>query len=630
MKSSADIPANHAFDKGFQLGELCIDPATGAVSGPGGNEQLDPKVMDVLVVLAQHAGQVVLREDLLTRVWPGAIVTDDALSRCIYELRRQLSQAGGDEKYKAMLETLPKRGYRLNAEVTVVPAQADSGEAARPRWRHPALLAAISAAVLVLVIVGLRLARSPAELQPGSGTSTAVSIAVLPFVDMSAGQDQEHFSDGVSEEILNRLAQTHTIRVINRRSSFSFKDQSIGIAEIATTLDVTHLLEGSVRKSGNRVRITAHLVEASSGSTLWSESYDRELGDIFAIQDEIAASVAKALEITLAGAMAHGPAPASAEAYDLFLQGEFFYNRRAPGDVDLAAKYYRDALAIDPGYARAWAALAGAYSMLVYEGTMSREEGLEKQGASARKAVALDANLAVGHARLAQYYWDTGDRKTSYRIFDRAIELDPDEPLVLNFAAGIAMRNGDIEGAIEKYRRIIARDPRSASDRANLGVYLLAADKFEQAKSELEKAQELNPNFGWGLDLQIARIQILQKRFEEASTTIARLPEGEGRDQALALLSHALGHKDAADTAMKRLAARPADAPNIRLAEVYAYRGMIEEAFQTLQGVKEAVDRDEPSVASQLWSWQLEMRVSPFLKPLHDDPSWKAMMIEPG
>ena len=627
MKSSADIPARHAFDKGFQLGELRIDPAAGGVSGPGGREQLDPKVMDVLVLLAQHAGQVVLREDLLAQVWPDAVVTDDALSRCIYELRRQLSQAGGDEKYKAMLETLPKRGYRLNGEIGAAPPQPGIRAATRSHRYLYAVAALALAAGIAWFVIGQRASRPPTAADTAHA---APSIAVLPFVDMSPGQDQEHFSDGVSEEILNRLAQTHTLRVINRRSSFSFKDQSADIAEIAAKLDVTHLLEGSVRKSGNRVRITAQLVEASSGSTLWSETYDRELGDIFAIQDEIAASVAKALEITLASALAHSPAPASAEAYDLFLEGEFFYNRRGPGDVELAAKYYRDALAIDSGYARAWAALAGAYSLLMYKGTLSREEGLEKQGEAARKAVALDANLAVGHARLAQYYWDTGDRRTAYKIFDKAIALDADEPLVLNFAAGIAMRNGDIDGAIGKYRRIIARDPRSAGDRANLGVYLLAAGKLEEAKSELQKALELNPNFGWGLDLQIARIQILQKRFGEASTTIAQLPEGEGRDQGLALLSHALGHKDEADAATKRLAERPRDAPNIRLAEVYAFRGMTEEAFQTLKSVKEAVDRDEPSVASELWSWQLEMRVSPFLKPLHDDPRWKAMMVEPG
>ena len=156
MKSSADIAANHALEQGFQLGELRVDPLEGEVSGPGGREKLDPKVMDVLVLLAQHAGQVVLREDLLAQLWPNAVVTDDALSRCIYELRRQLSQAGGDESYKAMLETLPKRGYRLNGEI--VPARKPAGSASGS-WslrRVAALAAAILIAALLWFTMGQR------------------------------------------------------------------------------------------------------------------------------------------------------------------------------------------------------------------------------------------------------------------------------------------------------------------------------------------------------------------------------------------------------------------------------------------------------------------------------------------
>jgi TolB-like protein/DNA-binding winged helix-turn-helix (wHTH) protein len=634
MDTPRDNRVDQALEQGFQLDALRIDPPAGEVAGPGGREQLDPKVMGVLVMMAQNAGQVVAREELLARLWPHAIVTDDALTRCFYELRRQLSRAGGNERYKALLETLPKRGYRLNGEIRplqsppdIVPPSPPSPPS-QPRRRLRAMAIAIPAAAVLMIFIGLRLSGSTAE--PQSPASRPNSIAVLPFVDMSVEQDQTHFSDGVSEEILNRLAQIRTLRVIARTSSFSFRGQSVDIPQIAAKLDVTHVLEGSVRRSGDHVRITAKLIEASSNSQLWSETYNREAGDLFAIQDEIAASVATALRITLARVASPGKAPASAEAYELFLQGEFFYNRRAPGDVALAAKYYQDALAIEAGYARAWAALAGAYSQLAFDGDISLKVGLAKQGEAARKAVALDPHLAMGQARLAQYYFDTGDRETSYRIFDKALELDPDDPLVLNFAAGIAMRSGNIEGAVEKRRQLVVRDPLSAGLRANMGVYLLAAGRLEDAKSELLKTLELNPNFGWGVELAIARILVLQRRFEAARSAIARLPVGAARDHGLALLSHALGRQADADAAVERMVAVSNQSPDIRLAEVYAFRGMIDKAFLALGGINDAIDRNEASSASQLWSWQVELRVSPFLKPLHTDARWQALLVEPG
>ncbi len=261
--------------------------------------------------------------------------------------------------------------------------------------------------------------------------------------------------------------------------------------------------------------------------------------------------------------------------YDQFLRGAFFYNRRATGDIELAVKYYQRALAIDPDYASAWAALAGAYSLLASDGEMNRHEALRKQGEAARKAVELDPDLAVGLARLAQYYFDTGDRARSYRTFDRAIARDPNDVLVLTFAAGIAMRHGEVAEAIGRYDRIVALEPRSASYHANRGTYLQAAGRFDEAKAELQTAKEFNPDLVSEVDLAIARILVLQKKYGEAGQVIARLPEGELRDHGLALLYYAEGQLPQADAALGRLVegSEPVD---IRLAEVYAFRGMVE------------------------------------------------------
>ena len=614
MGEQADTASSQPLERGFRLEALRVDTAAGEVNGPAGRENLDPKVMGVLVLLAQNVGRVVSREELHARIWPHAVVTDDSLTRCVYELRRQLSHAGGDERYKAMLETVPKRGYRLNATISPLTTESAAVPAQPAKWPWLAAAAAVVIAAIAWFALGTR-------------DATGNSVAVLPFEDLSSGRDQGHFSDGVSEEIIDRLNRSRDLKVIARKSSFSFRDQALSVPELAAQLGVTHVVEGSVRTSGSQLRVTARLVEAASNSQIWSRAYDRKIGDLFAVQDEIAGEVASALNASLAGRTERVPVLA---AHNLFLQGQFFYDRRGPGDIARSVSYYEQALALDPAYAKAWAALAGAYSLLAYEGGMPREEALESQGEAARKAVDLDPNLAVGYARLSQYYWDIGDRATGYRTFERAIELDPNDLLVLNFAAGIAMRNGEVDAAIQRYDRIVAREPRSASYHFNRGIYLQAASRFQEAKTELEQARELNPDLGPELELAIARILIVQNRLDDARALIEQLPEGDLRDHGLALLYHAEGRAEEADDALARLAAESTRAVDIRLAEVYAYRGMTEQAFTTLGGLLEAVERDEPAYASQLWSWQVELRVSPFLKPLHSDPRWEALLYEPG
>jgi tetratricopeptide (TPR) repeat protein len=267
--------------------------------------------------------------------------------------------------------------------------------------------------------------------------------------------------------------------------------------------------------------------------------------------------------------------------------------------------------------------------LFAYEGGMPRPEALAKQGDAARRAIDLDPMLAVGYARLSQYFWDIGDRPAAYRTFERALALDPDDVLVLTFAAGISMRKGEIAEAIARYDRIVALDPRSAANHANRGVYLQAADRFEEAKKELASASALNPDLGEEFDLATVRILVFQKRIEDARKLADRLPAGRIRDHALALLFHAEERKADADAALARLVAESSTPVDVRLAEVYAYRGMTEKAFQALQGVADAVRRNERAEASQLWSWQVEMRVSPFLRPLHDDPRWQQLMVEP-
>jgi TolB-like protein/DNA-binding winged helix-turn-helix (wHTH) protein/tetratricopeptide (TPR) repeat protein len=619
MTETAEIRAGSALDQGFLLDGLTVIPQDGSVTGPAGQEQLDPKVMDVLAMLAANAGRVVLREDLLARIWPGAVVTDDALSRCIYELRRQLSQAGGDEQLKALIETVPKRGYRLNGTIAALPAPA--GVAAPPAGRGRLWLALATIPIAALLWFGGRALFAPEPI-------AAYSIAILPFEDMSAAKDQGYLADGIADEIINRLMRIGDLPVIARSSSFAFRGMPVDVNQIASRLKVTHVLEGSVRKAGERIRISAQLVAAADNSLVWSDTFDRELDDLFSVQDEIADSIVSALSIRLRDTTAPPTKPVDHRAYEAFQKGEHLYNRRGPGDIPLAAKYYQEAIAIEPGYVRAWASLAGAYSLMAYEGDIDHATGLRNQGEAARKAIELDPNNALGYARLSQYNWDIGDRKTGYAVWDKALALKQEDPLILNFTAGVAMRAGEIDKAIDAQRRLVALDPLSAANTVNLGMYLLAQDRFEESKAVLREALVLNPDLGVGVDLAILRILVLQKQYGEAERALELLPEGPERNHGLALLAHAQGRKSQADEALARLIADSKRTPDIRLAEVYAFRGMTEAAFAELAMLQKAVDEDAPRMVSQIWSWQVELRVSPFLKPLHSDPRWQPLFHE--
>lgn len=631
MTATADIPAKYAFEQGFLLGELRVDPHDGEVTGPGGREQLDPKVMSVLLLLAERTGHVVSREDLLSRLWPNTVVTDDVLSRCIYELRRQLSQAGGDEQLKALIETVPKRGYRLNGEVTPLPPQPVA------RLKRPAARVAFVGAGLVAIVVILWLAfgRDPAgsgaDPQDSPALAEPPSIAVLPFVDMSEGQDHGYLADGIAEEILNRLAQSNDLRVISRTSSFAFRGKPLDVREIAAKLDVDHVLEGSVRRAGDRIRITAQLIAASDNGHVWSETYDRESGDTFKVQDEIAASVAAALQVTLRGS-ACCPPPASPEALELFLQGQFFYNRRSPGDIDRAVDYFRQAIAIDPQYATAWAALAGAYALLIYDHARPVEELRPLQRDAALRAVELAPGLAIAHARLGQYYYNIGNRDKGYEQFEKAAALDPNDLFVMGHFADRAYWRGDIDETIAIWRRIVGRNPLSPTDRFNLANFLFAAGKPEESAAEFRKALEINPDFRGTARLEFTAVLVALRRYDEAYAQVMKLPEGAPRDQGLALLYQAPGHEAEADAAFARLAAQPVEPGNPQLGELYALRGMKDEAITALIDARDAVSKAQDSpehIRIRLGAMREDMLRSPHLKPLHDDPRWAELTARP-
>jgi len=630
--TAADTRTGAKSGSEFRLGDLRVDPQTGDVTGPGCRVQLDPKVMGVLAILAERAGQVVPREELISRLWPDVVVTDDALSRCLYDLRRKLAAAGGSDEYRALVETLPKRGYRLNGVAESIEHPATANHNAR---RGPWLWTAAVAGIITLVAgVLLSLDREGVDPAPASATPRAVPrIAVLPFDDLSEKRDQQFLADGLTEDILNRLTRSEGLDVIARTSTFALRDQSLNIAEIARRLEVTHVLEGSVRRTGDRIRVTAQLIDAADSAHLWSETYDRDLGDLFTIQDEISMAVAAALETRLV--LPAGYETENVDALVRFAQGEHFYFRRAPGDVERAVAAYTDAVTLDPGYARAWAALAGAYSFLAWRRDPPDRSLIEKQGEAARRAVALAPGLGVAHHRLGQFLFESSDLEAARRHWAESARLDPQNPLTLSLQAKLAVERGDFQAAVEIHRRIVAADPMALTYRANLAVMLVADGQLEAALEEIRNTRENFDGAEPDLDSEIALILVLLGRFPEAERVLAGMPEGRARDYGTALLYALPAKRTEADAALARLAMTPNDSALrddivevIRLAEIYAFRGQEDEAFATLEGKKETLASRSDISASFLGYLRYEARLSPILKSLHSDRRWAAFIAD--
>ena len=453
--------------------------------------------------------------------------------------------------------------------------------------------------------------------RPESG-SLAPSIAVLPFADLSPGKDQEYFTDGLSEEVLNVLARIPRLRVTGRTSSFQFKGRNEDLRVIGQKLNVTTLLEGSVRKAGTHVRITAQLVKAADGFHLWSETYDRELDDIFAVQDDIARSVAGALKVTLLGAEASRPAP-DPEAYNLVLRARYVLQQSTAENDGKAQALLQQALERDPKYAEIWDTLAIVAMRRFEQGQTlaAKEEALREWESAVRRALALDPDLAGAHSKLARLQRLRWDFKAAEQSMKRALELAPGDAGVIAYAAGLASTFGRFDEALALEKQGMEIDPLDLMAHYNLGFRYLAAGRPGAAAEELRKYIERSPQ-GSGAHGMLADAYILQGRPAEALAEYEKEPDPSARLAGLALAQHALGHRQASDKALLELVTSYGDQARL-IAEVHAYRGETDLAFAVLE---RACEKRDPDL--------VYLKPSYFLPPLHGDPRWRALLTKMG
>jgi eukaryotic-like serine/threonine-protein kinase len=530
---------------------------------------------------------------------------------------RSLARTPGDRfataaDFAAELETASGRG---------------AGAPAPPRaslrgWPVRALGLAVGLAI-VLLVGRLLIARDSS----GAG-ALPPSAAVLPFVDMSPGKDQGYFSDGLTEELITSLSQVEGLRVAARTSSFQFKGGSADVREVGRRLDVGAVLEGSVRKSGNRMRIAAQLVSVADGYQLWSQAYDRELTDVFAIQEEIARAIVEALRVKLG--VAEGAALSTAptkdlEAYDLYLKGRFAWNQRTAAAMTEAVRYLEQAVARDSGFARAWAALADAYILLVPYAGASREETWPKARTAAQRALALDSTSAEAHTALAYgtmiYAWDWPAAEASFR---RAIAADPDYATAHHWYGDFLAGRGRLEESVREMERALALDPLSRIIGTELGWVYYLVRRNHEAEAQVRRTLALDPNYPHG-SLILGLVFLAEGKYREAIQALRRGIElGGDYDLQYAALIQAYARAGERSTALRLMGelterAKRGEFGPFTLAVAYGGLGETDRGIALLHRAIEERDIFMP-----------EIFFDPLLDPLRRDPRFREVEKQMG
>jgi TolB-like protein/DNA-binding winged helix-turn-helix (wHTH) protein/Flp pilus assembly protein TadD len=610
----------------------------------GVSVSLTGQPFEILALLLEHPGQLVTREQLRTRLWPSGTVVefDHSIAAAITKLREVL---GDDAQNPRFIATVPRHGYRFIAPVsstaptptetllirTHPPELPVSAQAMRRRGRRLyraliALFTVVAVATALIFVAKFWISKHAPASPPAA--SAVPSIAVLPFTDMSEAKDQEYFADGLAEEFIDLLAKTPGLDVIARTSSFSFKGKADDIPTIAGKLKVANILEGSVRRSGNRVRISTQLVRAADGHHLWSETYDREMKDIFTVQDEIAAAVVRALKLKLTAGQEPSRDEAAKielggtrnpDAFDAYLRGSKAYDLgQGASGYQAAIAAYTEAIRLDPNYALAFAGRSRVLSYYAagYVSESALREFYDKAQADARQALKLAPELAEGHLALANYlHRGLLDFAGASDEYERAMRLAPGSAQILAEGGNFAAIMGRFDTGLSAGRRAVVLDPLSPRRRALLGEALYVARRYDEAVAAYGEVISLEPEFKsaygfrglayYGLgDLQRARSSC-----ESTDHWTCQLCRAITYDK--------LGRHADAETVFKNFQAQFGDAAAYQYATIYAQRGNPTLALSWLTIAIKAGDAGVGYV-----------KFDPLMDPLRKEPRFQAIERE--
>ncbi len=592
-----------------RFGTFEVSFQTGEVRKGGLRVKVQQQPLKLLEALLERPGEVVTREDLRARIWPEASFGDfdQAVNIAVAKLRSALGDSAENPRF---IETLPKRGYRFIGDVTVVepeprppepaaapatvPGQTTTADAEatsvtdrksrRSGWLILALIVLLGSTALAVWLLGLR-SHAPAKIR---------SLAVLPLENLSGDPAQNYFADGMTDELITDLAQIRALRVISRTSVMAYKGARKPLPTIARELNVDAIVEGTVQRSGDRVRITAQLIDASTDKHLWSQSYEGEFRDTLALQNRVASAIADQIRINLTPqeqAALKTAKLVNPQAYESYLKGRYFWNKRTPDGLSSALAYFNQAIEEDPKYAESYSGLADTYALMGdwQYAVMTPKEAFPKAKDAALKAIELDPTLGAAHTSLAYvldgFDWDF---QLGGKEFERAVELSPGYATAHHWYAWHLALVGRNQEAIDEMKKAESLDPLSLIINADMAELLVITGAYDEAIKQSQKTIEMDPNFALAHN-QLGQAYLGKRMYPQAVAelqTAVRLSGGSPISTANLARAYILsGNKSEALKLLDDLKQRsqPGHSNAAEIAMIYASLGDANEAMKSLE-----------------------------------------------
>jgi TolB-like protein/DNA-binding winged helix-turn-helix (wHTH) protein/Tfp pilus assembly protein PilF len=585
------------------FGPFCLDPEQRVLLRDGKPIALTSKAFEILNLLVENQGRALSKEEMMRQVWPDSFVDESNLAQHIFHLRKVL---GDTHEGQAYIETLPRHGYRFvaavqqspatRAEVAVLTADSRQAPAVVPNARptSPRWVVGIAACFLLAVLSFVYVERGRIWAPPAA-SGGKVMLAVLAFENLSGDPQQEYLSNGLTEELITQLGslEPNRLGVIARTSAMQYKGSHKDVRQISRELGVDYVLEGSVRRDGERVRITAQLIQVKDQTHLWAKEYDRGLKDILGLESEVAGEVAREIQLRLTPAESARLAaarPVDPEAYEMYLKGRYFWNKRNEAAYLKAIDYFNQAIARDPQYAGAYSGLADAYALLGSwpNAEMPRRVAMPRAKEAALTALKLDDSLAEAHASLAfvemHYEWNW---KESEKEFRRAIELNPNYATAHQWFAYWLMARGRRDESIAENELARKADPLSIIIRTDAADLLCAAGRFDEAIQKAKEAMDLDPDFRLGhyfLGLAYAGKEMYPEALAEYQKGVAMDSKDEWSLSGLGWVYALMHNRMKAEEIIRRLRQDARERPDLALeiASIYSALGEKDEAFAWL------------------------------------------------
>jgi TolB-like protein/DNA-binding winged helix-turn-helix (wHTH) protein/Flp pilus assembly protein TadD len=627
------------------FGSFEFNPYSRELRKEGMRVRLEGQPLAILQMLLDHPGELVTREELQKKLWPGDTFVDfeHSLNAAVKRLRGALNDSADQPRY---IETLARRGYRFVAPVSGIAAETESQEVvlaqgqvqaqaqAQPpaqilfRGRRWWLVGAVAVCLVGIGITGWgwrHWRNHPAT----SAFSPVRSLAVLPLQNLSGDPSQDFLADGLTEELIGRLANIHGLRVISRTSAMHFKNTQLSVPEIARILGVEAIVEGSVIKEGSQVRVHAQLIRAATDEHIWAGESQREYRSLLDLQEEITRSIAERIatkltpeeRVTLASTPAVDP-----EAYEDYLKGRYYFNQRRADAINKSVEYFQSAIAKNANYAQAYSGLADAYAMLGFRGGLPSKDALGRAKAAAQKAIELDNNLADPHASLAfiaeTHEWDWATAQHEYK---RAVQLNPGDARVHNWFAGYLMYVGRLDDGISEAKIARDLDPLSLPINNALAGRLLAAGRYDEALQQVQKTLDLDPNFapahqtlGWAYlhsGKREASIQEFQKALQLSGTDDPDLMLDLGFAYATT------GNRREAEIILAKLK-RLQERGLVPAGSIAILDGALGDSNQAFEWLQKAYEERDPQLTY--------LKVGRRFEPLRHDPRFQALVRRIG